>query len=1620
MLIESPLIQAGPGQKAVIRDQLRQIVAAALQLEPADLDPQVPFMELGASSLALVDAFRAINHTFGVRPAIRKVFDEYDCVDRLADYIVELQATEPAVDSRRLARGRQLQQEQTTAQSYSSLPLTEGQRHLWFLARYSEGAMLAHVHRLIWQLDGDLDSATVQAAFTAVSARHEALRLTLDGDEQRIAAETSVKLELIDLSTPGDAAATGDVAGWLQQESRQPFVLTKSLWRATLARLAPQRHLLVVSMHGLIADQSALHHLVAEVASVYSAALSDSRPALPDPVSFREYAGLTAQQALQPDHEAAAAYWRQQFAGGVPQLDLPPARPRPPVKMYDGARLVIPLDRAQSTQLQSWSRAHKTTPYVILLAAYAAWLQRMSSQSDLVVGLFSRDETLWAENQRLLANRSNPLPWHGRPDPAQSFEGHVQKVQQSLLAPFDHRHYPFATLVRDLNPGRDQSRSAIFSVAFDWESGQTAPSFTGLVARPVTPPIAYTPYDLLLTVNEGDGQYRLQCDYSSELFDLATMRRWMASFKTFLAGCLAAPQEALYRLPLLTAAERRQTLVEWNDTARPYPDTACFHQLIEAQAAATPDSVALVDGHGRLSYGELDRRANQLAGHLQQLGVGRHTFVGVCLDRSVEMMVALLAVLKAGGAYVPLDPAYPVDRLAFMLADAQAAALITQSHHAGRFPEFAGALLCLDQGESLWQVEADTAPQLAAEAGDTAYLIYTSGSTGTPKGVQVSHRNLVNLATFIIETTPITAADVSLATTSLSFDVAVTELFLPLMVGGRVVIVPREDVTDALALAEWLEQSSATLVQATPSHWQMLLDAGWQGHGGLKLLSCGEALRPELARQLSRCGAGVWNWYGPSETTVYSSGGRVDNNSDTVTIGRPIANTQLYVLDEQQQPVLTSVPGELYIGGDGVSPGYWQRPDLTEEKFIANPLLQHLADNYQPSAVSSQQPAGPLHPSTLNLQPSTLSFKASDRLYRTGDLVRYLPNGELDFLGRVDHQVKVKGVRIEPGEIESALNDHPQVKRSVVVARGDEKGLKQLVAYFEAANETAPEELMAQKGNKPSQASPVAPGELRVFLAQKLPDQMMPTLFVALDRLPLTPNGKIDRHALPAPDVTLRADVQEQYMAPRNRIEEIVCKIWCEVLALDRVGVHDSFFDLGGHSLLLTPLVLKLRDYFQLRVSMRDFFEKPTVAELAAMIAKARARQQETGEKDLPASVALAEDGPDVKARFDFLRQEAALDPVIRPDGKPYTPGNPQNILLTGATGFVGAYITHYFMEETAVTLYCLVRAPDEAAGLERIRQQMSRLGLWRNEYVARLRAVPGDVAQAGLALSRAAYERLSLAVDAVLHSAAVVNFIYPYQALKAVNVDGVRHIIEFAGSGRVKPVHYLSTTAVWPMGSHRTFYEDTPLDHDLRLNLAYDETKWVGEKMLQQAAARALPVAVYRPGEVSGDSRTGYADLSHLASAFVKGNLQAGLFPALDSFLDMAPVDYVARAVVHLISEGNPLGGTFHLCNPRPMHARDTYDWMHRQGYTFEVVPFDEWRWRLLAHEEFAGNALYPFAALLEEFAERNLQLPTWDTTHAVRALAGTPVQCPAVDDRLLTTYMDYYVTSGYLQKPK
>ena len=661
---------------------------------------------------------------------------------------------------------------------------------------------------------------------------------------------------------------------------------------------------------------------------------------------------------------------------------------------------------------------------------------------------------------------------------------------------------------------------------------------------------AIAKFDLLLSIAENAEGLIGTWEYNTDLFDARTIKQMIGHFQTLLQGIVANPEQRLSETPLLSQAERRQLLVEWNDTQAEYPQSQGVHQLFEAQVKQTPNAVAVSFEAQQLTYQELNHRANQLAHYLRVQGVKPETLVGVCLERSVDLVVGLLGILKAGGAYVPLDPAYPQDRLAFMLEDAQAPLLLTQQQLLEKLPQPTGQVICLDSDLGKISGESQENPASSSTAENLAYVIYTSGSTGKPKGVQISHGALVNFLTDMGQQLDVTERDIFLAITTLSFDIAGLELFLPLIVGACTVLVSREVSSDGRQLLDRMNKVTPTLMQATPATWRLLLEAGWQGGHPLKILCGGEALSTQLAQQLQQRGTTLLNLYGPTEATIWATICKVDRQNESPAIGRPIANTEIYILDRHLHPVPIGVPGELHIGGAGLARGYLNRPTLTAEKFIPHPF----------------------------------SDIPSARLYKTGDLAYYRPDGDIEYLGRLDHQVKIRGFRIELGEIEAVLSQHPEVAQCVVIPREDEPGDKRLVAYVIPADREAP------KSN-----------EFRAFLKQSLPEYMIPAAFMQLESFPLTPNGKINRRVLPKPE---RADISSTttYLAPRSQQEEALAQIWRHVLKLEQVGVNDNFFDLGGHSLLALRLFTEIEKAFGQNLPLATLFQAPTIKELAALL----------------------------------------------------------------------------------------------------------------------------------------------------------------------------------------------------------------------------------------------------------------------------------------------------------------------------------------------------------------------------------------------------------------------------------
>lgn len=1437
-------------------------------------------------------------------------------------------------------------------------------------------------------------------------------------------------------------------------------------------------------------------------------------------------------------------------------------------------------------------------------------------------------------------------------------------------------------------------------------------------------------------------------------------------------------------LSLLSQQEIEQLLGEWNSTQVDYPQNICIHQLFEAQVAKTPHKVAVSFEGKQLTYQQLNQRANQLAHHLQTLDVKPEVMVGICLERSLNLVIGLLAILKTGGSYVPLDPAYPYDRLAFMLEDSQMPVLITQRQFLNRLPAHQANIVLLGSDEQLIAQASDQNPCSNVTAENLAYTIYTSGSTGKPKGVQITHKAAVNFLYSMRSQPGMTAQDTLLAVTTICFDIAGLEIYLPLIVGASVVLVSREVTIDPVQLAEQIERSGATIMQATPATWRLLLASGWHGNKQLKILCGGEALSRGLANQLLDKVGSVWNMYGPTETTIWSLVYEVKPGKQQIAIGRPIANTQIYLIDhllrrksDPIKPVPIGVPGELYIGGDGLARGYFNRPEMTKEKFVPNPF----------------------------------SDDANSRLYKTGDLARYLPDGTIEFIGRIDNQVKIRGFRIELGDVEAAIAGHSAVRESVVVAREDLSGEKSLVAYvvpepqmpesqLEANNERAaqwqeiwnaayrqpeqeldptfningwnnsysgsltpvqemrewvnhtvkrilalqpkrlleigcgtglllfriapycdsylgtdisaeavnyinknlqtnpqdwsqvqlanqaaveslaalepgsfdtavlnsviqyfpsmdylvqvlksavgkvqpggrifigdvrslpllpafhtavqlykasdslptvqlqqriqermaqdnelsiapaffnalaqyipeisnveiqlkrgqyrneltqfrydvvlhvkadvlptpepicqnwqPEltlsairqllqespaalqitnisnprvaievkalELLHQDSDRlatvgdlraalaqfelntggidpedlwnlsqelpysihinwsggandsydavfyhhqatcspttdasvPAIATQIKPWsayantpavaqtnntlipQLRTFLTESLPNYMVPTTFVVIDSLPLTPNGKVDRRALPAPN-RFRPDLAQEFIAPNNPVEKQLAQIWMQVLGVEPVGIYDNFFDLGGHSLLTVELLTRIKETFQVDLPLLCLFKAPTIAGLAQAIDIAR-RLGVDATIDCTTSIDLYAD--------------AVLDPAICPGSISHQlPAEPKRIFLTGATGFLGAFLLDDLLKQTNANIYCLVRAASLEEGKQKICNNLTRYQLSDRTFDSRVIPVLGDLAKPFFGLHEQQFQQLAGILDVIYHAGASVNLIYPYTALRAANVIGTQEILRLAASIKIKPVHFISTLDVFQASMYaqaHTIWEQDELPSCEGLSDGYSQSKWVAEKLMMAARSRGLPVCIYRPGMITGHSKTGASKTDDLACRMIEGFVHMGSAPDLDVQLSLTPVDYVSRAIVHLSKQPASLGKAFHLVNLQPLHLSKLVAQINNFGYPVQQIAYDKWQVELV-NAKSEENALTPIASMFTEKVTEELTyielssmvLQVFNCQNTLAGIAQSAIACPSLDAKLIGTYLSYLAHCGCLK---
>jgi amino acid adenylation domain-containing protein len=1182
------LLAAGADERQLIlTSHLVTLAARKLSLSPSGLDAGEPLNKLGLDSLIATELSADIADKLGVDVSPADFLRGLSISEIVHDVLTRWSATvaaevkevaahnaEPDAAQRRLPPLRR-------ASANGGIPLSFAQQRLWFLDQLAHGSPFYNLSAAL-RFKGQLNVLALEQSLNEIIKRHEVLRTTFVSVDwrpvQNIAPESSLSWRLVDLNKLPAARREHLIRRLSVQEAQRPFDLTRDvLLRAVLVRLEPQESVLLLTMHHIVFDAWSMAIFNQELTAFYNAFAGGRRPALPDlPVQYADFACWQRQWLQGQVLEEQLGYWKKQLGGKLPILQLPTDRLQPPIQTFRGATHFFHLPQGLSEDLKALSRREGVTLFMTLLAGFKTLLYCYTGQEDVLVGapIANRNRS---ELMGLIGFFANTLVLRTDLSGNPTFRELLSRVRDVALGAYAHQDLPFEKLVETLQPERNLSRMHLLQVLFVLQNVPVQNlELSGVTVNSLDIDNGTSRYDLKLFLSETPEGLKGGFEYSTDLFDATTIARMAGHFLTLLNGIVAHPERRLSDLPLLTEAEGHQLLPGRDNARADYRTNICIHELFEEAMKNRPDAVAVAFQDERLTYRELNRRANRLAHYLRARGVGPEVLVGICVERSLEMVVGIFGILKAGGAYVPFDPAYPKERLAYMFKATHLSLLLTQAQLAARLPAHDAQEIYLDLDWPSIAQQNDESPESGVAAANLAYVIYTSGSSGEPKGVMVSHANLCHYVQSLGEALGIRPDDVYLQTASIAFSSSVRQLMMPLTYGAVSVVATPEQKRDPLALFDLVKQQGVTIIDIVPTHWRACTEALAPLEPATRIalldnnlrlfLSASEALLSDLPTTWSHVfkhNARLINMYGQTETTgiatLYPIPSQQGERTKIVPLGRPITNMQVYVLDMYLRPLPIGAAGEVYISGADIARGYLDQPQMTALKFIPHPF----------SDIPGQ------------------------RLYKTGDMGRFLPDGSIEYLGRTDQQVKMRGIRIELGEIEAALGQHPAVWSNVVVCRDDTLGNKRLIAYVVV-----------------QQQQQLKTGELREFLKKRIPDYMVPSAFVLMEAIPLTPNGKINSQALPSPEWGA-LDLESAFVPPRTPVEEVIAKIWSELLGVEQIGVHDNFFDLGGHSLLVTQMLSRICNAFQVSLPMHKLFEHPTVGELALLIQQSESQPEQ-------------------------------------------------------------------------------------------------------------------------------------------------------------------------------------------------------------------------------------------------------------------------------------------------------------------------------------------------------------------------------------------------------------------------
>jgi amino acid adenylation domain-containing protein/thioester reductase-like protein len=1448
-------------------------------------------------------------------------------------------------------------------------PLSFGQEQLWFLSQIQDNT--TYNLPLALQISGSLNISVLEQVITEIVRRHEILRTNFQQIEgknlQVIRPEINISLQVINLEQITAKQQLQNVERLINQETDKIFNLSEDdLFQSTLYQLNQNSYILLLNMHHIISDGWSIGILLQELSTLYGAYLAGNKSPLPDlQIQYADYAIWQKEKFTSEIREKQLNYWKQQLADIPPLLELPTDKPRPPIQSFRGGIWEFSINSNLSQKIRTLTQQSDATLFMTMLAAFVILLYRCSGQDDILIGspMAGRNRQ---EIQSLIGYFVNTVVLRTKLTGNPNFREILNQVRQVATDAHNYQDIPYNQVVEALNPQRNLSYNPVFQILFDLQHSLTDKlQLPGLTLQPFLGEHSTSKFDLSLIIEDRGTELIGAWEYSSDLFTQEAISRITENFQTLLNGIVNNPETPINQLPIISAFEQQQILEKWNNTQQDYPESFCIHELLTQQVIKTPDAIAVKFGNQQLTYTQLNQKANQLANYLQNCGVTSEVLVGLYLERSLDILIAILAILKAGGAYLPLDPKYPQTRLTDILNDSQVSIILTQEKlltslssplPRGETPltPYQGKIILLDTDLTIISQQNIETPISAIKPDNLAYVIYTSGSTGKPKGVMITHQNIVNHATSIIDKYQINSHDRILQFTTFIFDVAAEEIFPAWLSGATLIICPQEMVTNLIEFSQFLAQESLTVVNLPTPYWQewvLEIDRKVsQIPDSLRLVITGSdqvlpeklALWQKLVTE-KRQNIQWINAYGLTETTITSTVYQLPvnyqlNTTHSVPIGRPIANTEIYILDQNLQPVPIGIPGELHIGGAGLARGYLNRKQLTNEKFISNPI----------------------------------SSSKSSRLYKTGDLARYLPDGNIEFLGRIDYQVKIRGFRIELGEIEAVLAQHPLVKSSAVIVREIQPGNKQLVAYVVTEDHSNIQQ------------------DLRSFLKQNLPDYMLPAFFVRLAELPLTPTGKINRRALSALMLELNHEID--YILPRNPLEQKLAEIWCQVLGLEKVSVEENFFNLGGHSLATIQIISRIRETLEIDLPLQYLFTEPTIAGLTKIINQ------------------LLQTADHITPIDDFYI-DAILDSSIKPQNLPQQSTNQlQHIFLTGATGFLGVHLLHELLEKTSANIHCLVRAENVSEARNKLKNKLSFYQLWNEQDSQRIIPIIGNLEKNLLGLSEKEFQDLASQIDMIYHSGASVNLIYPYSVLKPANVLGTQEILRLASQIKIKPVHFVSTTSVFCPENYpenEVLLESDPLDYYQGLVGGYPQSKWVAEKLVMQARERGLPVTIYRAARIIGHSQIGICNTEDLFSRIITTCMQLGATPNIDWEDNLTPVDYVSQAIVYLSFQKESLGKAFHLLNPQIISMNHLFNLIRKLGYQLPQISYDQWYYQLInLMQKSADKKLEIMSAFFPPTSQQKIPEPKFDYQNTVKGLFGANINCPPINENLLSQY--------------